>query len=505
MDASETITVSWTTAAKAEQYDLQLYPAGTDCLHTSASCQVMYGTSFTFSPSPDFAAYSFRVRAINTTCGIDEYGAWSSLSTFTLMSEITGAFYHDPLGAAGTTGLGGQCSLAGAAAISPGSGASIDTAGRDDLTRAGLITGTTYRNVVPYWPSIATPNNIVTLTPGTISPGVDYVCTCPAGCHYGGIASPQTGVNFYLRSAAAADGWWQVFGGHSYAVRTSGAALISYVPTLCTSATACIPAVHRKDTADTSESAGFAMTGGGDIDTRLDVGSQTSHVTDRTAQTFVRGTKGVPFREGYDYFYRRFSLGASPPIDSDDFAASANDARKPTTSPRNGKAAYFHSGNLTIRNPWHVRAADAHNQLVIFVDGDLILTDPSDVDRLLQVDQGAFLAFIVSGNILVEANVGNATLVANTPNLEGVFIADGELTVASQGADTGGDDTFVGAGTFVGWGGVNLERDYKSTSDPLRIEENSSKAVERFIYRPDFVVNIPEPMTAPLLLWQETN
>ena len=189
-------------------------------------------------------------------------------------------------------------------------------------------------------------------------------------------------------------------------------------------------------------------------------------------------------------------MGRNP---SDDFTGTASDARKPSHPPINGRA-YFHAGDMTIQNPWTIQAGE---QFVIFVDGDLTLRDPGSAGQLIQVEPGGFLAFIVSGDITVATNVGNSDLDTTTANIEGVFIADGVLTVQSQGEVAGGDDRFVGAGTFVGWGGVQLQRDFSDGA--TRRAENNARPVELFVYRPDFVLNAPARMKTPRYIWQETN
>ncbi len=90
----------------------------------------------------------------------------------------------------------------------------------------------------------------------------------------------------------------------------------------------------------------------------------------------------------------------------------------------------------------------------------------------------------------------SGTITGNTPAVEGVYIAD---RIIIQGGLSGGDKKFVGAGTFVGWSGVTLGRSF---ADPLANDTNPS---ELFIFRPDFVQNVPERMTRPLYTWQETN
>ena len=72
-----------------------------------------------------------------------------------------------------------------------------------------------------------------------------------------------------------------------------------------------------------------------------------------------------------------------------------------------------------------------------------------------------------------------------------------------RGTTGGGDDRFVGEGSFIGWSGINLDRDFSDGSD--RSLENNDKAVDLFIYRPDFLVNMPDILLVPIRIWQETN
>jgi len=502
ISVSNTIIVSWTSASKADQYLIELFPAGTDCNNSSAICDTVYTTSTTFTPDPAETSYTFRVQPINTTCGTDT-GSFSSFSTFTVQGSISGTFFSDPSGLAALSGS--TCDLSGASTTALGTGGGIEADTRSSTSVNGTVLGSTFTLPAEYWPSSSSPNNIITLTPGEASAGIDYECTCPAGCVYSGIASPQSGVNFYLRPSNLNNGgWWQVIGGDTYAAAQSGGAMVSTIPDQCDLGAGCNPFILTKDLNDTDDSSGIAFTGGGDIDTDAEAGYQSTKVTDRTSQTFAKGTTSTKFRETYDYFYRLFSMGTNP-ASSDDFVSNADDAPQPVGPPLGGKRAYYHQGDLTIQQAWNIQASDPINQMVVFVEGNLTISDPSDVEQLIQVENGAFLAFIVSEDIIIEANVGNNTLTSNTPNLEGMYIANGQLTVQSAGSAAGGDQTFVGAGTFAGWSGVSLGRDYASDSDPLRNVENNTKAVERFIFRPDLLKNVPERMAQPRLVWQESN
>jgi hypothetical protein len=144
----------------------------------------------------------------------------------------------------------------------------------------------------------------------------------------------------------------------------------------------------------------------------------------------------------------------------------------------------------------------AGQSYIVFVDGNLTLSDPTNVEELIKVSEGGFVAFIVSGNITISNNVGNDTLTDTKGNVEGIYIADGTLTVASKGTAAGGDERFVGEGTFVGWTTIKLDRDYSDGG--ARATENNTKPTEQFVFRPDLVKNVPTSMKHPHTLWQET-
>ncbi|HYD34554.1 MAG TPA: hypothetical protein VD999_00645 [Vitreimonas sp.] len=495
-----TASISWTAVGLADQYELELYPENGSCSSTGAVCTTVVGTSYNFTPTAGVSRYTWRVRGVNTTCGAfggNDAGTWATASTFTVTSTITGTFYSDNNDNAQLSGS--FCTLGSLTAISPGTGASIAAVGQDGGTYNGSIVGSNFTITVPWW-NTSGANNIVTLTPGT-NAGVAYACSCPNGCQYSGVAAPQAGVPYFiLPENLLARGWWQVVGGSTYAADSTGTALSSQIPydTTCNSGANCTRALITNDSDGTANSAGVALTGGGTIDTSRDTGNQLTYISVRDPQLSVLGTVTTRFQEGYDYFYRQLSLGLNP---SDDFAASYTDAHKPSSAPNDGKNAYFRNGDLTVKSQWTVTAGE---QYVIFVNGNLTLGDGNNnIERLINIEEGGFVAFIVSGNITVEPGVGNTSLTDTAANIEGIYMADGTFTVRSRGESAGGDNRFVGAGSFVGWSGVSLERDFSDGS--TRKQENNTKAVEMFVYRPDLVRYVPEELARPRYVWQETN
>jgi len=99
---------------------------------------------------------------------------------------------------------------------------------------------------------------------------------------------------------------------------------------------------------------------------------------------------------------------------------------------------------------------------------------------------------------LAELEVIGTPAAAGTADssVEGVYIAD---RIIIAGGLAGGDLKFIGQGTFVGWNGVTLGRSFAD------VNSNDTSPTELFMFRPDFVQNVPERMTRPLYSWQETN
>jgi hypothetical protein len=251
----------------------------------------------------------------------------------------------------------------------------------------------------------------------------------------------------------------------------------------------CIRSLIMEDSDSTNLTDGFAVVGSGTIDANGLIG-------ERAENTYSSNTTKSRYKENYEFFYRNSGLDSAP---TSDFIGSDTDALKPTYNASD--IVYFHDGDLTVQSQWSVADGETY---VIFVDGNLTLTDGDGAsDQLIDVANGGFLAFIVSENIVVNEQLGNSTLTSTTANVEGVYIADGSLTIESRGEAAGGDDRFIAEGVFVGWLGVNLDRDFSDGAS--RSTENNDKAVELFVYRPDLLVNMPDIMQVPIRIWQETN
>lgn len=277
--------------------------------------------------------------------------------------------------------------------------------------------------------------------------------------------------------------WWQASTGHVFAGNTNGTAIQSQIFSTFCLAPDCIALLITPNSTGNAESEGIAITGGGSINT---------NGFTNTTDTEVVGSRGTRFTENYGFFYRNSNLGLNP---VGDFAGQENDIQKPTTT----KDAYFHQGNLTLQTPWTVPSGESYT---IFIDGNLTISDLSNINQLTDVAEGGFLAFIVSGDILIEESVGNENLTSTTANLEGIFVADGAITIESRGP-VNGDERFVGEGSFISWTQVNLDRNLSGDSGSGN--ENQGVPAETFIFRPDFIKNVPAILTKPHSIWQESN
>ncbi len=195
-------------------------------------------------------------------------------------------------------------------------------------------------------------------------------------------------------------------------------------------------------------------------------------------------------RENYDYFYRLYSMGQSP---RSDFASPQNATKpNPGTLPLDGRSAYFYEGpvDFTITTPWSVSLGES---IVIFIDGNL------RIENDIKVQEGGFLAFIVSGNIIVGENVGTDVKTSITDGqVQGVYIANGTFEVKSVGP-AGTEHKFVGEGTFVACQDMVFPRNFSNGGTPA---DNVNPATV-FIYRPDLILNVPNRMKTTHMNWQE--
>jgi hypothetical protein len=336
-----------------------------------------------------------------------------------------------------------------------------------------------------------------------------YVCACSVEdnftCRYIDQASPKDDINFFVQEFdLSAEPWWQVYGGNIYAEQN----IQSLIPTpLCSGD--CQPALSVSDIDNTTNSAGFPIVNTGSITTEEGGSTGYIHQSGDRDNAYLGHATGITIPErGFQYYFNKLEQE----IDLDDGEWGTN-GQKPNYTEADGSAEiYYHNGNLTIgdSNSWSVASDE---KIIVMIDGNLTLDDQLGTDQIIDVAQGGVVAFIVSGDINITPDVGYDMpdvvdvdlVVENNPaltaaNIEGIFLADGELNINSYGSSS--DKKFIGAGTFVGWTAVNLNRDFAEDNTVLGVY-NHMNPTSSFIFRPDFVVNSPFELQEAQIEWRE--
>jgi len=356
----------------------------------------------------------------------------------------------------------------------------------------------------------------------------NYVCSCPAPadpnnpylCRYTGVTSPTANVNFYLREYNLSNNsWFQVFGSNYFAYNL----ISSPVPaTTCEDDPECMAALAAPNVDQNNPlSTGFPVVNTSNSNSvRSSASSSVYHAyfhpTTRPSNlnSYALGTELAPL--SYEYFYQLAETSLTEIGNGEDLEPLMADF---TSAPwwQTNEVNYVKiNGNVSIDETQGFQLGSGQ-QLVVFVDGRLTFDDsnPNDTNRkITSVANGGFLAFIASGDIWITPNVGYelnpsvptvpAVTVANS-NLEGVFIAANDLLLQSKSAigETPPDRKFIGAGTFIGWNNVLLNRTFNDGGfGPIL---NNNQAVENFIYRPDLLVNWPVKLKASTSTWREVD
>lgn len=358
---------------------------------------------------------------------------------------------------------------------------------------------------------------------------INYACSCPAAldpnnpyvCRYTGVSSPSNQVNFYLKEYNLSNqSWFQVFGGNLFG-RYGVESNISY--TFCALYDNCQAALNVPLAGSNNQlSSGFAIANTSSANSVSSsniegYGHSFFHLAEREENTNSYAVGTDLNQLNYSYFHNLAKDEIQEIGDGEDLEPLLSDW---TNSPwwRGDETNFVEvHGNVNIDETQGFNLTDGQS-LVVFVNGRLILDDSDtsngDLNKITSVATGSFLAFFVSEDIIITADVGyelnplNPTVpvVSNTnSNLEGVFVADRDLIIQSKTAigEVPPDRKFIGSGTFVGWRDVQLQRTFDDNSFGAIL--NNNQAVENFIYRPDFLVNWPVKLKASTNHWREVN
>lgn len=358
--------------------------------------------------------------------------------------------------------------------------------------------------------------------------GNNYVCSCPAApdpnnpyiCRYTGVGSPASNVNFYVKEFNLSNvSWFQVFGGNLFG-RTSIDTDVPY--TFCAADGNCQAALSVPKVGSTNKiSSGFPISNAANPSNVKSSDSSTVqhsyfHLSDRTSNINSYGLSTDLGQLSYDYFYKLAENSMQQIGNGEDLEPLLSDWSNSAWWSSTDINYVRIDGNVSIDETQGFNLSSTQ-KLVVFVDGNLTLDDsnPNDANRkITSVADGGFLAFFVSGNILITPKVGyelnpsvpTVPSVTNAnSNLEGVFVANGSLTVQSKTAigEVPPDKKFIGAGTFVGWTAVNLNRTFDDGAfGPIL---NNNQAIENFFYRPDLLANWPTKLKASVSNWREVD
>ena len=148
----------------------------------------------------------------------------------------------------------------------------------------------------------------------------------------------------------------------------------------------------------------------------------------------------------------------------------------------------------------------ANNYQIYTSTGDVTINwSPAAGERVIYLINGNV---IVSGNITVPTSsptflavIANDTITFNTnvTRVDGWWVGNSLNfpCVDTSPADAICDETdvqFVGQGSFIGYNSITLARDQNII--------NNSQPSQKFIYRPDLMVNAPEPFYVSKFIWR---
>ena len=431
--------------------------------------------------------------------------------TATPTPQIGGSFYKGSAIQTGLPGSGDQCIALEPIPLLPtirlsNSSVEVSRPGSTIMNNQSLNNDNSYyMDVESHCDGVTEDCYTITLTLPTPAPGdtSSLMCSCgkkpgdPFTCEYRDISGPKDDVHFFLKETNMSQtGWFQTYGGDILALEQVTSAINANLPfdTNCSTGL-CTDALIINNPAGENYTAGFPITYGGEIEDEDRIHS--SSYTNSPDDGMVEGFTLTAHNETYNKFGERLR-------DYVNGTFSTLDPIKPSAVPNNLRVYHYDNlSGITIdasNNNWDL---NNNEKIVVFVKGNLNLidSDPSDADNIaisVPTNKKAFIAFIVKGDVNIDAKLGYSDPtkdpLTNDANVQGVFIADGSINVlgysdAPYNNDDEADLKFIGEGTFVGWTGINLTRDFDDND--VGIEDNLTNPAEVFMYRPEFVINAP--------------
>jgi hypothetical protein len=186
--------------------------------------------------------------------------------------------------------------------------------------------------------------------------------------------------------------------------------------------------------------------------------------------------------------YNHFFNQVGNPVTANTIANGTNLSQTDVTNCTDN-ICFFDSG-VTIQNSDWAAAAYAQKR-VVFVRGNL------SIQTNINIANGGFLAFIVSGSITVSPSVGNAGVPVGyagitTTNLDGVYIADGIFNALTGGVP---DKQLIGKGIFVA-DSFNFTRSLGDANNVLY-------PATLFVFNPRLLFDMPDVLREVPYKWEE--
>lgn len=424
---STTVSLQWdavTWGTGACTNQYKIY-VGTTNPPTTLQATVDSNTTSTNFTGTRGTTYYWYVQATNGLSNVN-----SAVRSFTILNnQITGTIYLD---------TNNTCSTS-VPWTTGGVSVSIDGGAGNVVNGSGVYSGTA---------TVGLSHSAAVVMPS------GYICSTGAGCNNCTASVVSPGIqNFYLTNVREA--WWQTEGAGIYAGALGGGVTVrSEMPS----------SSYRLILAGGAGTPAALLRGSGSTD--LGTGS----VSDSLWTTVAR-YKGK--RLDYQYFAAQMGV---VPTQTNDWASDNLDAKPSTTKD-------FHyigpqSGTATVSSPWVVPSGEKY---VVFVNGDLRVAANTTVDN------GGFLSFVVSGDIIVDPSV---------TTLQGIYLSTGNFETESvDQTDVIADVQLNVSGSVITWGTFSLGRSL--------IGSNITTPAEKFTYRPDLLANMPDKMKTFAYNWQE--
>lgn len=312
--------------------------------------------------------------------------------------------------------------------------------------------------------------------------------------------------------------WWEVLGGLIYGNSVSNAMPLDGAsqPVLCKTAAGavdprCSPYLSRSIEFVQSLTAGLPLAGA--LDTIK------GWATERPTTTAQYG-EGLPLSFGqtlkrkdgyaYNHFLSLIDGGLLTSLNT----TTLNSLPAP--------AFYALPGSLRIDPSTTINVAPGQ-KYIFFIPGDLVIGNSSDLDQVLTVNNGGFIAFFVKGDVIVQPEVGKDLGLSNTrmPNAEnsgvgqnrdettadvaGIFVADGAIAIEGNGSSGEPDRRFIGEGSFVSASAIVMQRSYSRDQPDMEWSKIVSgfSPSEVFRHRPDMVLATPRELQKEIIQYRE--